>query len=401
MTVRSALVHLAVIATPIAVVLVAFEVALRLAGYDPVGEATTSGRLSILRESANPDIIYELTPNSSGYTLDSRVEVNSLGFRGREPEVTAPEGVRRVIAIGDSITFGYGLPVDASYPSLLEERLRRAGEAVDVLNLGVAGYDTAQEVAQLEYRGLQFQPDLVVLGYSLNDAGLGRNAREDLQNLGRYQSLLYRVRTVQFVRRFASRSRNWLARNWLSDMLYRQNEREYRERYQSEIQSVSDDTQLIQLMQALEHNLQADAVRSWRTLWLKQTARTWPDIRWYTSQARVGRLRHAFDRLKELSDAHGFAVVVVIFPYLDDAAWTEHWQLVYQIIKHEASRLNFKTVDVYDDFRAHGLANIRLRPYDNDHPNALGHKLIADRLSPLVLAHVTGETATRAVPQTH
>ncbi|HSN85983.1 MAG TPA: SGNH/GDSL hydrolase family protein, partial [Thermoanaerobaculia bacterium] len=65
-----------------------------------------------------------------------------------------------------------GLRVDRyedTFPALLEERLRGAGIPAEVINLGVSGYNTRQEVETLKDKGLRFQPDLVLLAYTLND----------------------------------------------------------------------------------------------------------------------------------------------------------------------------------------------------------------------------------------
>ena len=74
--------------------------------------------------------------------------------------------------LGDSITFGNSVAWDQTFSYVLQQQLNeRAGRrAFEVLNLGVSGYNTAQELATLRELGLNFSPDLIVLNVCLNDS---------------------------------------------------------------------------------------------------------------------------------------------------------------------------------------------------------------------------------------
>ena len=77
------------------------------------------------------------------------IETSSLGFRDREMAVDKPSGVFRILALGDSFTFGVGVEGNQAYPKVLETLLNRSGglgRRVEVINAGFAsGYapDTA------------------------------------------------------------------------------------------------------------------------------------------------------------------------------------------------------------------------------------------------------------------
>lgn len=109
---------------------------------------------------------YELTPGVG--------DVNSLGLRGPAVDPVHAPGVHRIVALGDSFTYGDGVSAEEAWPAQLEQRLNHAsGERFEVLNLGVPGYNTAQEYADLEERGLRLAPDLVIVAFTLSDADLG------------------------------------------------------------------------------------------------------------------------------------------------------------------------------------------------------------------------------------
>lgn len=76
--------------------------------------------------------------------------------------------VPEILAFGDSLTAGLGLPADAAFPSRLEARLRAEGTLVHVVNAGVSGDTTAGGLARLD-RSLADKPDLVILELGAND----------------------------------------------------------------------------------------------------------------------------------------------------------------------------------------------------------------------------------------
>jgi len=97
------------------------------------------------------------------------VSYNSQGFRERELTAPAP-GVLRIVVVGDSFTYGHGLPERLCYPRQLETILRtRPGRAVEVLNCGSGG-DDLDRIGPRAARLLEeLRPDVLVYGYFLND----------------------------------------------------------------------------------------------------------------------------------------------------------------------------------------------------------------------------------------
>jgi lysophospholipase L1-like esterase len=119
----------------------------------------------------DPEIRYVLSPNQKGWVDDGFVTTNSRGFRGREVEIPKPHGRLRIVALGDSVTFGWGVNDADTFCYQLEQQLRtgRPGLDVDVVNLAVPGYATRQEVALLKRNLADLQPDVVLVGFYAND----------------------------------------------------------------------------------------------------------------------------------------------------------------------------------------------------------------------------------------
>jgi lysophospholipase L1-like esterase len=98
------------------------------------------------------------------------VRINAQGLRDRELAAAKLPGTLRILCLGDSVTFGHRVGPEEPYPRVLENLLRSAGgEAIEVINAGVPGYSTFQQAAWLDRRGLTLEPDIVILGFVLND----------------------------------------------------------------------------------------------------------------------------------------------------------------------------------------------------------------------------------------
>lgn len=95
-----------------------------------------------------------------------RVRISEQGLRDRAYGPKRP-GRFRVLALGDSFTFGFGVDAEDAYPKQLERLLRanRRGSEYDVINAGAPGYATNQELQYLKEDGLAYQPDLVLIGF--------------------------------------------------------------------------------------------------------------------------------------------------------------------------------------------------------------------------------------------
>ncbi len=100
--------------------------------------------------------------------------------------LVAPQREPRVIlAVGDSMTAGYGIPREQSYPAQLERELLRLGFNYRVVNHGVTGSTSAQALGGFT-RGLALSPDIVIIQLGGNDAAAGIRpdvARENIRKM--------------------------------------------------------------------------------------------------------------------------------------------------------------------------------------------------------------------------
>lgn len=137
----------------------------------PIGQIPESAWTQLFhRRSVVPGLNYELNPGQSGDTRGIHVAVNSLGLRDDEIAVEKPAGTRRIAALGDSVTFGWTVPGELSWPNQLESMLNtRDPVRYQVMNFGVGGYSTSDEAVVLRSKALPLDPDLILVAYHPND----------------------------------------------------------------------------------------------------------------------------------------------------------------------------------------------------------------------------------------
>jgi len=125
----------------------------------------------MVQPSRYPGIVYELRPNVRGRFMGQPVVTNSQGLHDNEYSLHKEPGTFRIVGVGDSSLFGWGVPFEDSGLKVLERRLNEKSHAqkFEVINFGVPGYNTAMEAETFVRRCLEYSPDLVLLNFNTND----------------------------------------------------------------------------------------------------------------------------------------------------------------------------------------------------------------------------------------
>jgi lysophospholipase L1-like esterase len=166
----------------LAVGLLLAEVGLRLVGFR---------YLILYREDA--DVGYSLRPNAeglwSGEGVETYIRVNSDGLRDREHTKEKPADTLRVAVVGDSYAEALQVPAESAFWSVAERRLQDCaalgGRKVEFINFGVSGFSTARELILLRTHVRQYSPDVVVLLFTT-----GNDVRDNSKPLAaKYEGL--------------------------------------------------------------------------------------------------------------------------------------------------------------------------------------------------------------------
>ena len=108
------------------------------------------------KQKANLDVEFQ----------NQKVITNSFGFRNREIQ---EKKKTRIICLGASPTFGYGVKLEDSYPFVLEQSLKASNFDVEVINAGEIGYSSYQGLNLLKSNIINLKPDIITVSYIIND----------------------------------------------------------------------------------------------------------------------------------------------------------------------------------------------------------------------------------------
>lgn len=304
------------------------ELVVRLSGRAPEMSLISIGRFQL---SSNPRMGYEPVPDfeyhgKQLYYFEFRGRSNRLGFRDRDRELKKPAGTYRILVLGDSITMGLGVErTEEVFTHVLERELLGRGYAAEVLNFGVSGYNTQQEVELLADKGLPFAPDLVILAYCLNDT---------LQmNGGIVSQLREREQQSQGIAHYQLAP--WLARSALYRLI--------RSRFYSD-------------------RIVEDRVQHYRDL-------------------KADTVEPSLKKLRRLADEYGFDVLVAVLPADKDRGSPEQ----YTQIAQRAEAQGLPHLDLRAAFEACAATGENLYN-DSWHPSAAGHACLGRALAEHIVA---------------
>jgi lysophospholipase L1-like esterase len=284
---------------------------------------------------------------------DVLMQTNSLGFRGPEIAETKPAGGLRILVLGDSITMGEGVQEEETYVRRLEEYLRGGPRAVETINGGVGDTGTKEQVDILKERGLKLDPDVIIVGFFLNDS---RPPWGFAGELG---------------------ARGWLRRHSrLADVLY-----ERLTLWRWVHQQGEDRFAWMDLANKIGLPKTPDALSALISSAKYDWGSAWDPASWSS-------LSPQFAEIKRLAGA-GRKVVLVVFPvvyqvYSPDAGEPQAYA------KEMAVKLGFYYLDLLPLLRAHAVQAREPLFYDYCHPTPAGDDLIARDLAMFLKTRVLG-----------
>jgi lysophospholipase L1-like esterase len=307
----------------------------------------------------DPEIRYTLVPDQRGWIDDGFVTINSLGFRGRETKTPKPAGVYRIVTIGDSLTLGWGVNDDETFSAQLERQLQShfPHRPIDVVNLGVSGYDTRQEVALLKRNLSQLDPDLVLVGFYSNDVPDGLEDEES--GGGTTRIAIAHASAGQILHMNPRPSSWWEAALRHSRVAYTVGRALNRFMNRGEWGSS-------------HFAMELDLLHG----------RDSPEL----DKAWAG-VERQLSELQSLAESH-FAVGIVVLPCREQVTG-EFNQARYQSrVREIAERVGFFVIDPLPALVAHRKdARDLFIAYDRNHPSAAGHRIIGETIADYLEKH--------------
>ncbi|MDP2914811.1 MAG: SGNH/GDSL hydrolase family protein [Candidatus Aminicenantes bacterium] len=323
----------------------AVEVLVRIFWNKLNGPTVIPLTLKTHRFTANPVMGYELVPGSVAFEDNAWYRINQDGIRDRDYSRTKPNGTFRIAAVGDSSTFGFGLELENTWPKQLERELQRTNPHVEVINFGVMGYNTPQEAERIQDKVLGYSPDLIIIGYSLNDIGVFSRERRVLSTYKGYNSFL--ATGIGFVDKLLPHFKTYLL---IKNRLF--------------LKKTNADTRPPQYSKDGLKFLEKGYNRYFFDGY--QEAENW------------NILNAAFAKIRALTQPQ-IPVVFVIHPELqemDHYLFTE----IHEIVKKLCLDYGFPVLDPLTEMLSYKARDLRISAA-NIHPNAMGNKIFAQAIA--------------------
>lgn len=362
---RAALKYLLYLAVVCGVLLLAIEGGLRLFFGLPRGlfYFRPIDNSALYRPNVTIDLVFGPIPY--------RVRINSLGFRGPDITREKPAGVTRIIALGDSVTDGFYVENENTYPYQLERRLRATGASVEVVNAARGNSSIDREIEIYKKFCATLDPDAVVLLFVSNDIdqirGVPKEKLVSLQTIenepaAASEMLLFGRTAIGELILDASMARNF--RN------YHPNQRLL-------------DGETPDLRYEIAGNL--DFAENVRKYYEWHVARTDGVIghREFTETDRqaLDGYEFALAYFRDLLRNQDVRLFVAYYPEYNQVYETDPPMILRDAVRDICARLGVEFVDLTDRFRHEGAGKaLHLAPVDY-HPNPEGNRVIAEGIA--------------------
>lgn len=287
----------------------------------------------------SPTRAFEHRPNFRGRDIRGNpILINSMGLRDREYAPRKPEGVFRILVLGDSVVFGDGIRAQDTFVKKLEAGLNPnpRGLKVEAPNGGVRGYNTFQELRLLKEVGLKLEPDLVILAYVLNDAEpMEKQAGLINKKFTRLIGLKDFIKQHSYLYAFLRRNMELLR--------HRVTPREFLETYDRQFDPASP---------------------GWRVS------------------------KESLREMKSLADERRIRLLVAVFPRLVGLKADETYPaqaIQDQVVQTSGKELGIDTLDLLPALKGQDAETLKVTRTDTFHLNPYGHRVVAGILKKYIL----------------
>lgn len=329
----------------------------------------------------NEHIGYIHIPDRAGWAFNPgegqkvKIQINSLGLRDREYALAKPVSAKRILVLGDSYAEAFQVKLEDSFQEILESMLNEPEGRYhyEVINGGVSGFGTDNELLFYRHLGREFSPDLVMLTFVLNDVRENSYAFEKRYK-GRVAEPYFvlengelQLRNYPATRRFAA-LRNYSAEN-IHSFLYLWRFFQFRRLKEK---AVNEENGM---------PLQFE-------IYLPDYDREWEEA-WQLTKALILQIKNEAE-----ADGAEFMLAIITqsvqvypqhrkiffrdFPAMQSQKWD--WHKPNRIISEFCSEQRILYLDLLPLFEQHAAAHEQYLHYSGGHWNEAGHQLAARRL---------------------
>lgn len=313
------------------------EIGIRLLGH----RGEPSLKLSNAYNVNDPVLNYRFKPGSEYYQGKIKFHFNRNGIRGNDIPFNKDDDVYRIVVLGDSIAEGYGVQFENTTGKQLEMMLnqRKKSKRFEVVNVAMAGLNIVQEAHLLNILGVKYSPDLIIIGYCMNDAdgGTGYNPKKKKEEYAKIQVLNITVP-------------RWLKHSLKkSALLFFIKER------------------IDALFMGLGINDSDDPFNTFSTDYFHKL---------YKIDGNWNKVLQGFARINKISKELHSDVIMFIYPVMRDFE-NYKWMDIHKRIMTAGKDNGFHVIDSLKVYSQYPVKSVRVERGDFMHPNRKGHKIAA------------------------
>ncbi|MBI3034769.1 SGNH/GDSL hydrolase family protein [Candidatus Woesearchaeota archaeon] len=280
----------------------------------------------VIRAVLPEEVKYNFIPGQKDFNK-KYVSLNREGYRDREYPHYKGESAIRIVGLGDSFAFGVGVKnANDTYLKKLESLLNKNSKNMtyEVLNFGKPGIDTAYEIKILKNEALRYKPDIIVIGYVLNDFNDGEAGNREKTNAYAIWFDIYMQRS--------------------SYLYYFGNK------------GISRALEILGIKKSYYNTIKG--------LFSSETSRQFNKL--------------YFKELKEISNENNATLVLVVFPFIYKL---DNYPFVgaNNFIKEVGTEYGIEVLDLLPYFQSRNEEDVIVSKFD-PHPNEIGHKIAADAI---------------------
>ncbi len=280
-----------------------------------------------------------------------KTENNSFGLRDKDYLIPKPKDTYRILVLGDSFGWGFGVELNKTYMKLLERKLNNLSEAkkIEVINGAVPGTNTIDQVKQLERIGLKYEPDMILLVYNLNDVEYYPTGNEsevidfDIDNKKDYERFGLGKGIRGQIQKLETRSRF-----------------------------------ILYLVGKIGSTLRgAGLIKSEEFSWIYKNCNSFVDDNpgWIHSKSAIREIR-------DISKRKRMEFVLVIHPFIVNLN-NYPCKDAHRTIREFGEREKIPTLDLFPFFEGKNTGKLIINPIDS-HPNEKGNEITSEALFPFV-----------------
>ena len=308
---------------------------------------------------------------------------NSQGFRDLERQFERTSDAPRIVALGDSYTYGVGVLYDQSFTTLVERGLQEENPGIEIVNLGVPGWETLTEYHLLKTYGIRFSPDFVMLNFFVGNDIVRRRGMDHEKGI-----------VVAGHSYYVHTNGSWFHDTFAPDRLYLYHNLRYVMKMGSirlRLASNSDDV----VRDGFDHWVKLLSRQDYlREIDQRSDTYIKPDTPFF-----AGRWKHTRNTLKDMKeflDSRGVSLVLVAMPSQEqsDAILQKEllgalkvtpdqfeWEKPQRLLRKWAKENSVEFLDLLPVFRAHPDPARLYLPNDM-HMTVQGHQLAAAAMLP-------------------